>query len=98
VFFHCFYYNGKRPVGIQVTRIGCDQLYYYTGQFSLKTGLYEGKGVLYNCNGHKYKGEFKAGLKHGEGLYETESENYNGNFFEGEQHGKGCLIYKDGRI
>jgi hypothetical protein len=98
VFFHCFYEFGKRIKGTQVTRIGKETLYCYTGTFSSTTSLYEGKGVLHNFKGHTYTGEFKAGLKDGDGLYKTDKGSYQGGFSEGIKHGKGTQTMNDGRV
>ena len=49
-------------------------------------------------NGAVYKGDLLGGLKHGEGIYESEEENiyYSGSWENDKRHGKGRSITKEG--
>ena len=45
---------------------------------------------------HRYTGEFKNGMMHGKGIYETPSYMYKGEFKNGRLNGKGVLLDKKG--
>jgi len=62
----------------------------------IKKQQFHGAGRISWPNGDYYKGEFKAGLFHGHGLFETASMRYRGDFFEGAATGKGKISYSDG--
>ena len=57
--------------------------------------LPDGNGILIYKNGNIYMGEFRNGVKDGQGRYEFKSGVYVGEFKLNKMHGKGKLIYKN---
>jgi hypothetical protein len=50
----------------------------------------EGLGYTYDPNGSKYKGEHKAGVKEGKGIFKTiDGKIYEGGWSNNKIHGKG---------
>jgi hypothetical protein len=47
-----------------------------------------------------YEGEWKHGIKHGNGYYKNKISRsvYVGEFFEGIKQGKGRIVYSDGSV
>ena len=57
-------------------------------------GTLNGKGEKFSLNGNYYEGEFKDGLKYGQGREETKEDVYVGNFENDKKNKKGKLVYK----
>ena len=55
--------------------------------------MQQGNGTAFYNNGNIYKGEFKEGLKNGNGVFEVPSKGdiYAGEFKNGMRNGKVCL-------
>ena len=61
--------------------------------------MFSGIGVYYWVNGSVYKGEFKNGLRDGNGVYQSElREKYEGSYREGKKHGYGVFIWPSGNV
>lgn len=70
----------------------------YVGQ--IKNQKFDGNGTLYyNESGDLYKGQFKNGLKHGQGeLQFYNGDKYVGEFYQDQQHGNGKFTSNNGYI
>ena len=76
-----------------------DSDYYYKGNFEKDD--YEGTGELKEGKVRFYKGEFKAGKKHGPGILSYDADNgtkatTKGNFVNGSIEGKGRIDFSNG--
>jgi hypothetical protein len=68
----------------------------YEGEFEF--GEFNGQGSLtYPKGTNSYIGEWKNGLKHGQGTYKRPSDTYVGEWKDNKRHGQGTATYSSGR-
>ena len=59
-------------------------------------GKREGRGTMTSARG-KYRGEWKAGKMHGQGVYQyAGGDLYSGSWSEGKKHGEGTYLFQEG--
>ena len=68
----------------------------YTGEM-LDT-LPHGKGIFIYKNGDEYKGEFKKGMKDGNGYYKNKEGEYDGFWKNNKKDGHGKYTFKNGDL
>jgi len=93
-------YGWETSSGIQWREFGDKDIHpQYKGD--VENGKPNGLGVIINTNKGKYVGEWKDGIKQGQGIFtygkgKWEGEKYEGEFKEGYRHGQGTYTWSDG--
>ena len=93
-------YRWETSSGIQWREFGDKDIHpQYKGD--VENGKPNGLGVIINTNKGKYVGEWKDGIKQGQGTFtygkgKWEGEKYEGEFKDGYRHGQGTYTWSDG--
>jgi len=93
-------YRWETSSGIQWREFGEKDIHpQYKGD--VENGEPNGLGVIINTNKGKYVGEWKGGIKQGQGTFtygkgKWDGEKYEGEFKDGVFHGQGTLTYPNG--